>query len=507
MLRRIVVVNKHEWLAAGWSARSFAPAAVGLEANAKVKGVEFDPATPPVPIFQASGVTPRTADIRYGLKASLSTPPHEAYAVTAMFDDEDAVQRLKTEKRQDVVGVFADPTIGGAPGAYCSSAPQGTFRDVRSLLKVNLLRQRGCTGKKVRVAIVDTGIHGSHPGPDGHPISASLDPNAGYSPRGGYKAGTSAIDHGTMVGFDVLLAAPDAVLLDYALLQSAAGSWSGFLSDALAAFADLIDLLRRAPGPLVVNNSWGLFDRGGDSPIGTPENYSANPNHPFNQITGALAAAGADVVFAAGNCGADCPDGRCGGGDTGPGSSIHGANSHPSVLTVAAVTTSGTRLGYSSQGPGGLSARKPDLSAYSHFDGSKVYRADGGTSAASPVAAGFVAALRQGWPHLPPAVLRAALQKSSGGKGGGWSYDIGYGVLNTVEVLKALDHGTPAAPRRKKSVKAKAKRKTKAKAKAKAPITSDHVAWMLVPTPLEELAEQRMRLEAAPKWARRKPGK
>jgi hypothetical protein len=136
-----------------------------------------------------------------------------------------------------------------------------------------------------------------------------------------------------------------------------------------------------------------------------------------------------------------------------------------------------------------------------------VYRADGGTSAASPVAAGFVAALRQGWPHLPPAVLRAALQKSSGGKGGGWSYDIGYGVLNAVEVLKALDHGTPAGPRRKKSVKAKAKRKTKAKAKAKAPITSDHVAWMLVPTPLEELAEQRMRLEAAPKWARRKPGK
>src|SRR2546426_4729724 len=46
------------------------------------------------------------------------------------------------------------------------------------------------------------------------------------------------------------------------------------------------------------------------SPIGSPENYSANPEHPFNQVTGALVAAGADIFFAAGNCGADCPDGR-----------------------------------------------------------------------------------------------------------------------------------------------------------------------------------------------------
>ena len=30
-------------------------------------------------------------------------------------------------------------------------------------------------------------------------------------------------------------------------------------------------------------------------PIGSPENYSANPNHPFNQITGSLVAAGAST--------------------------------------------------------------------------------------------------------------------------------------------------------------------------------------------------------------------
>src|SRR5437867_3080000 len=198
-----------------------------------------------------------------------------------------------------------------------------------------------------------------------------------------------------MVAYDVRIAAPDARILDYALLKSQAGTWAAFLSDGIAAFADLIERVGAAPGRWVVNNSWGLFDRLNDAPIGSPENYSANPDHPFNQITGSLVAAGADVFFAAGNCGADCPDARCGAGDTGPGASIHGANSHPDVITVAAVAVTDRRLGYSSQGRGALYSRKPDLAGFSHFVGSRIYPADAGTSAASPVAAGVAAALRQ----------------------------------------------------------------------------------------------------------------
>jgi hypothetical protein len=53
-----------------------------------------------------------------------------------------------------------------------------------------------------------------------------------------------------------------------------------------------MDLLQRTPGPLVVNNSWCLFDTREDEPVGSPSNYSENPNHPFNQVTGALVAAG-----------------------------------------------------------------------------------------------------------------------------------------------------------------------------------------------------------------------
>src|SRR2546430_15201691 len=97
--------------------------------------------------------------------------------------------------------------------------------------------------------------------------------------------------------------------------MSQAVTWAAFLSDAIAAFADLVGRVGAAPGRWVVNNSWGLFDRASDAPIGSPENYSANPDHPFNQITGALVAAGAGRFLAGGDCrGRPPPPGGGGGG-------------------------------------------------------------------------------------------------------------------------------------------------------------------------------------------------
>jgi len=286
------------------------------------------------------------------------------------------------------------------------------------------------TGRGVHVAVVDTGIDGSR-----IPVAG------GWAPTRGYVPGSSAPGHGTMVAYDVRIAAPDAQILDYALLKSQAGTWAAFLSDGIAAFADLIERVGAAPGRWVVNNSWGLFDRLNDAPIGSPENYSANPDHPFNQITGSLVAAGADVFFAAGNCGADCPDARCGAGDTGPGASIHGANSHPDVITVAAVAVTDWRLGYSSQGRGALYSRKPDLAGFSHFVGSRIYPADAGTSAASPVAAGVAAALRQRFAtdRLAPAQLKGLLQRTARDlQGNGWDYDLGYGVIDAAAAVRGL---------------------------------------------------------------------
>jgi subtilisin family serine protease len=420
-----------------WARRSFALVSSVLETAIKVSGMVFDQRYHPVRILSRiapAGERPAARGFNYGMGEAVTT-----FSVRCEFEDEEAIARLRHDRAQDVVGVFADPSVGPFPGPYCGDRPIGSDRDVARKLGGAALRNVGLTGRHVRVAVVDTGIDGSR-----IPVAG------GWAPFPDYEPGSTPPDHGTMVAHDVRIASPEARLLDYALLQSQAGTWTAFLSDAIAAFADLRDQLEREPGPLVVNNSWGMFDRSEDAPIGSPENYSANPEHPFNQIVASLVGAGADVFFAAGNCGAECADGRCGTGDTGPGASIHGANSHPDVVTVAAVTVTDRRLGYSSQGPGGLYNRKPDLAAYSHFRGSGVYPADGGTSAASPVAAGVAAAIRQkvSTKKLGPAQLKGLLQRTARDlEGNGWDYDLGYGVIDAAAAVKALS----LKPRKKKT--------------------------------------------------------
>jgi hypothetical protein len=102
------------------------------------------------------------------------------------------------------------------------------------------------------------------------------------------------------------------------------------------------------------------------------------------------------------------------------------------------------RLGYSTQGPGRLDSDKPDVCAYTHFDGSEVYSADSGTSAACPVAAGVVAAIRSRYPaaELPPSQLKNLLRRSARDIGmQGFDFDHGFGVIDTAALLNALDAG------------------------------------------------------------------
>jgi len=430
MVRRIVLIRGEEPLQEGWRRRAFGPAGALLDSQIRVAGAMFDEAYHPVPVAArigplALGDRPAASGFSYARRGMIDT-----YAVRVEFENEDAIARLRRDRAGALFGVFADPSVSVCPAPYCGQAPVGDTRDVARRLGVAALQRVGLTGRGVHVAVVDTGIDGSR-----IPVAG------GWAATPGYVPGSSRPDHGTMTAYDARIAAPEAEIFDYALLKSHAGTWSAFLSDAISAFADLIERVHARPGRWVVNNSWGLFDRSNDAPIGSSENYSANPDHPFNQITGSLVAAGADVFFAAGNCGVPCPDARCGAGDTGPGQSIHGANSHPDVVTVAAVTVTDRRLGYSSQGPGGLDSRKPDLAGLSQFAGSGIYEADSGTSAASPVAAGVAAALRQRLPadRLGPAQLRGLLQRTARDLGGdGWDYDLGYGVVDAAAAVKAL---------------------------------------------------------------------
>ena len=246
----------------------------------------------------------------------------------------------------------------------------------------------------------------------------------------------------------------------------------GLLSDAIASYSRLLDFMMQPPEPfagdhrprpLVVNNSWAVFHSSWDWPVETPQNYSHNRAHPCNIIiVGSLEEEGADILFAAGNCGPEYPDGRCQGVTDG---GILGANSHPSVLCVAGVTKEGRRLGYSSRGPGTLEPNKPDIACYTHFAGSGVYVADGGTSAATPVAAGVVAAIRRRYPPgmVSPARLRALIrQTAKRPTKADFDHEYGYGIINVPALLATLeaeggpgggDEGcvpqTPPRPRKK----------------------------------------------------------
>lgn len=373
-----------------------------------------------------------------------SMPLQETYLVRGEIDEKDAA---KISKQKNVVGVYSDVQI--QPQIICPGSPAlGTDQTVERLLCTDRLHRIGADGSGVLVAIVDTGINMAHMNAQGK--TPTFDAARSWVPRAGLTPGSLPVGHGTMCAFDACIAAPNCTLLDIALLQSNASGptvMAGFLSDAVRAYAHLIRVMTspRRPGEtrsLVVNNSWGMFHPSWDFPVGHPGNYSDNPNHPFNRIVGTLARTGADILFAAGNCGSNCPDGRCQGVTS---NAIYGANSHRDVLSIAGVDTTKQRVGYSSQGPGRLTRNKPDLSGYTHFRGSLVYPADGGTSAATPVVAGVVAAVRSKRPYTPgnpsrsPSAIRNLLKSTAQDLGtAGYDFDHGHGVVNGCSLARRL---------------------------------------------------------------------
>jgi subtilisin family serine protease len=396
-------------------------------------------------------VVPRPrAKVRGGLllamghRPEFSFEPEEvSYLVRGTVPDDDGGQAMVNEllSNPQVKGVFSDPAI--ATTLTCvGDEPVGDASTVGAKLDVDALTDAGLDGSGVRLAVVDTGINLEFLEAKG--ISGLLDTADSFTPTGvATTPGKHPVHHGTMCAFDTRIAAPNAELLDHAVLLSQAQGQTvmeGLLSDAVRSFSQLRALISEGDRPLVVSCSWGVFDPGWDFPVGHPGNYTDNPAHPFNLIVSSLESAGADILFAAGNCGVECPDGRC----KLPSHPICGANSHPSVLSVGGIDTNDERVGYSSQGPGRLSAAKPDLCAYTHFLGSEAFGSgepDSGTSAACPVAAGVVAAVRGKYSpsQLSPLQLRALLERTSVDLSEvGFNYDYGWGALSPQGLLPAL---------------------------------------------------------------------
>lgn len=350
--------------------------------------------------------------------------------------------------------VWLDPDVRGVLALPSANKATGDAEAVRQDLNTATLQDNGLYGAGVAVAIVDTGICRPHLAKR-LGFNPALDiGNSWTPPTVATKPGLHRIGHGTMCAYGVLAVAPNVTLLDYPLLlgrPAGEHTVSATIGEMIRGYWTLIwrwAVIGSIPQTaLVVNNSWGIFHPSlDDFPPGDPRRYIDNPGHPFRLYVWLLTAFGADVVFAAGNCGDGCPNAVCLQFTAGM---IMGANAYDEVLTLAGCDIHDVRLCYSSQGPSiaGMSPQKPDITAYTQFLGSKVQRGprgfepDTGTSAACAVASGCIAALRTVQPPMAtdPATMIAVLQATARPLGGAVpNYDYGYGIVRPVAAGQSL---------------------------------------------------------------------
>jgi len=350
--------------------------------------------------------------------------------------------------------VLADPRVDTYLTCF-NDNPVGTVDDISAQLDLAALHAAGLDGEGVAIAIVDTGINldfleqklGFRP---------KLDPKYSWRPPDvNVQPGAYPVGHGTMCAYAALLAAPKATLIDVPAFigEPPGGAVIGRrLSVAYQGIAQLSSFWSIAFTPagtpkykgLVINNSWGMFHSSWDFPAGHPGRYADNPRHVFTRSVSAMSTIdNVDMVFAAGNCGTECPDEKCQHVTT---ATITGANASNAVLTVAGCDLSGGRVGYSSRGPGiaGMAESKPDLAGYTHYMGSQALGAgvpDKGTSAAGPLVAGCIAALRTKLDPavVPPSRLNEQLRQSARKPAGAaWNADLGHGIIDPVTAGVAL---------------------------------------------------------------------
>jgi subtilisin family serine protease len=332
----------------------------------------------------------------------------EEFAVFPMADDEPA---------------FSLETASPCPPTDCDSGTaKGTISDVAKYLRCDRLWAKGIRGDGVVIGICDSGVSKTKvPGVMG-----------GWSPPGtGYVPGSApSSSHGTMCAFDATGMAPAAKIYDMAILRSTGPGFSGLLSDAIAAYHWALLKYKSTGKPQILSNSWACFQKA------KGPDYATNPNHPFSRKVVELINAGIIILFAAGNCGSQCPDSRCG-TDTGPGRSIWGANGHPKVITVGAANIREEWIGYTSQGPAALDPRKPDFCAPSHFKGAR--SSDSGTSAATPICAGVVGLLKSHDPDLKQDTVKKALQKTAKNLcAPSWDRNSGWGMIQAEAAYRYL---------------------------------------------------------------------
>jgi hypothetical protein len=403
------------------------------------------------------------------LVVSLTFPDPESIALLRDF----VIPRLGEQTRDGtaIVNIGADPRghlCGPCPAA--PARPFGNRERIRKMMGVEELRARKLKGRGVNVVIFDEGLDGAalnalRPKSFGGGLVRGPGKPGSVLPSGATRVdpGTaSTTSHGMMMARNILDIAPDVKLFDVPLIPPRISRPHIFASKAHAIYQAALDEISRLrkgrpDEAWILVNAWAIFDRKDEEPKG---DYTLNGHdkrvtssgvtqhvigHPLNKLMDDAVSQKIDVVFGAGNCGQFAASGRCGQHDRGEGRSIWGANAHPAVLTVGAVSANAEWLGYSSQGPapwGG--AKKPDICAPSHFsEDNDPSMVNAGTSAATGLAAGVIAAIRgrAAWrPNkLSPTELKTKINDTARGPNGTWNSRMGNGVLNTRALLSALE--------------------------------------------------------------------
>jgi hypothetical protein len=381
---------------------------------------------------------------------------------------QDGVPEFIVEKGEKYP-VHSNPLVGAlrqdvkpCPPTCGTSQAVGNTSDVRGKLDFQTLQANGLDGSGVALAIVDSGIF--RPRLEralGEALQSArplnLDPNYSWKPSQLVtRPGAHRVGHGTMCAYDAWIMAPNATLLDFPMLLTRPVADHHTTSTADAAMLAYWQLgavwASRAFDALVASNSWGIFHPSlEDFPPGHNRRFIDNPHHIFHYLVKALAGDGVDIIFCGNNCGngTNCA-GHCASGTclSKTDRMIMGANAYQEVLTVGGCDTKDQIVGYSSRGPSihHMYQHKPDLVAYTHFLGSKTVAThvpDTGVSAACPVAAGCVAALRTRVKQnsVKPADLFDTLRNTArrpGGGGPGWKPDFGHGIINPVGAGRAL---------------------------------------------------------------------
>ena len=390
--------------------------------------------------------------------------------------------------------------VRGTRDQLAAAVHRGTARDiypnerleyfsVDSRRQTRVDRIPGITGKGVTVAIVDSGIDGTHPdlakrvkrnykllGPE----YANLPPDAGIgtvavpfsdtpfndsdlgSGHGTHVAGIIAADGTTTPAIKGM--APEADLIGLSIGEVL------FTTAVISGFDEI--LAHPEWGVDVVNNSWGS------------SHQTYDPNHPINIASHALYKAGVVVVFAAGNDGTDHTQ-----------MTMNPFSLPPWVISVAAGTVDDPathvdegkqRASFSSVGQEYDNSEPVTIPADGHerFTGDRVgvYHPDvtapgenivsagtplgaavtpeptapreavaSGTSMASPHVAGAAALLLQANPKLKPDQVREALQVTASKLADRSPFrEAGYGYIDlaaAVALVRRADFGQPLLDR------------------------------------------------------------